>query len=135
MNIFEIKSSDGDGRLLFKGDVPRGLSGYDGCYFNVSMISTPLSASVRVYEIQPQSWSTFFEDIAANWKGWTGSKEKESLEGHLNVKATSDSLGHVSLHARLSDYASGKSWCAEDVVIVEAGQLDTIARHAKMFFG
>jgi len=54
MPSFEIRSADNDGKLLFVGAVPRGLTGYDGCHFDVSLVSTPLSASVRVYDIQPQ---------------------------------------------------------------------------------
>lgn len=67
MDSFEIKSTDGDGALIFWGEIPRGLTGYEGCDFNVSLVSTPLSATLRVYDIQPQTWSEFFADIAQNW--------------------------------------------------------------------
>jgi len=63
------------------GTVPRGIKGYDGCYFFVSLTSTPISASVRVYDIQPRSWSSFFKDLAENWKGWVGEKGIKTLEG------------------------------------------------------
>lgn len=136
MPTFEIHSADNDGKLLLAGTVPRGLSGYDGCYFNVSLVSTPLSASVRVYDIQPQNWSKFFSDLAANWKGWSGEKQLESLEGHLTVSAISDALGHVSLRVKLRDITPGPpGWRAEGTLIVEAGQLDKLAHDAKQFFG
>jgi len=133
---FEIRSADDDGKLLLVGSVPRGLTGYDGCHFDASLVSIPLSASVRVYDIQPQNWSAFFQDLAANWKGWSGEKRMESLEGHLAVSATSDSLGHVSLRVRLRDIIPGTAdWCAEGTLVVEAGQLQRLADDARKFFG
>jgi hypothetical protein len=132
---FEIHSAHNDGKLLFIGAVPRGLSGYDGCHFDASLVSTALSASVRVYDIQPQNWSAFFSDLAANWKGWPGAKQRESLEGHLSVSATSDSLGHISLRIKLRDVIPGApDWRAEGTLVVEAGQLDRLANEAKKFF-
>ena len=132
---FEVRSTDNDGKLRFNGVVPRGLTGYDGCSFDVSFVSTPLSASVRVYDIQPQGWSEFFADLAASWKGWVGAKERESLEGHLKVIATADSLGHISLRVKLRDVIPSADWRAEGILVVEAGQLDAIATQAKAFFG
>jgi hypothetical protein len=135
MDSFEIKSTDGDGALIFWGEIPRGLTGYEGCDFNVSLVSNPLSATLRVYDIQPQTWSEFFADIAQNWRGWEGKKEKESLEHHLRVVATSDSLGHISLRVYLRDVFSGSDWRAEDVISMEAGQLEAVAAQAKRYFG
>ena len=133
---FEIQSADNDGKLLIIGVVPRGLTGYDGCHFDVSLVSTPLSASVRAYDIQPQNWSAFFADLAANWKGWPGEKKMESLEGHLVVSATADSLGHISLRVKLRDVIPGvPDWRAEGTIVVEAGRLDRLAHDAKKFFG
>jgi hypothetical protein len=133
--VFEVRSSDNDGRLEFVGSVPRGLSGYDGCTFNVSLVSTPLSASVRVYDIEPHRWSEFFAQLADEWRGWKGEKERESLEGHLKLIARSDSLGHVSLRVKLRDVLPGSDWRAEGVLAIEAGQLEAIAERAKAFFG
>lgn len=134
--VFEIRSTDDDGKLTIVGTVPRGLTDYDGCHFDVSLVSTPLSASVRVYEIQPQNWSAFFQDLAANWKGWSGEKKMESLEGHLAVSATSDALGHISLRVKLRDIIPGTAdWRAEGSLIVEAGQLERLAGDARKFFG
>jgi hypothetical protein len=69
MHAFEIHCADSGVRLLFTGNTLRGLSGYAGCDFEVSLIATPLSASVRVYDLQPQRWSEFFADLAAHWQG------------------------------------------------------------------
>ena len=135
MNIFEIKSVDGDGKLIFKGAIPRDLAGYDGCQFEVALSSTRLSATVLVYEIQPQLWASFFADLASQWRGWKEKKEKESLEHHLRITATIDSLGHVSLRVFLRDPFCGSDWRVEDTIHVEAGQLESIAAKAKKYFG
>jgi Family of unknown function (DUF6228) len=133
---FEIHSVDNDGKLFVVGAIPRGLTGYDGCHFDASLVSTALSASVRVYDIQPQNWTAFFNDLAEDWKGWSGEKRMESLEGHLAVSATSDSLGHISLRVKLRDIIPGTAdWRAEGTLIVEAGQLERLASDAKRFFG
>ena len=50
---FEIRCSTSDSRLVFSGEVPRGVSGYDGCTYEVALESPPVSASVAVYDIQP----------------------------------------------------------------------------------
>ena len=132
MESFEVVSVQGDGKLLFHGAIPKGASGHDGCHFTASLISTPLSASVRVYDLEPAYWSGYFATLARNWRGWEGSKERESLEGHLRIVATTDSLGHISLRVYLRDVDS--DWRAEDVIVVEAGQLDSIAANAKNYF-
>jgi hypothetical protein len=134
--IFEIHSVDNDGKLLVVGVIPRGLTGDDGCHFDASLISIALSASVRVYDIQPQNWTAFFNDLAKNWKGWSGEKTMESLEEHLTVSATSDSLGHISLRVKLRHIIPGTAdWRAEGTLVVEGSQLERLAGEARRFFG
>lgn len=130
----EIRCTTRDSRLIFSGEVPRGLSEYDGCTFEVALEDRLLSASVAVYDIQPQSWSKFFASLARDWRGWSDEKSHESLEGHLRVSATSDSLGHVSLRVVLRDDFGGSNWRVEDTLFLEAGQLERIAKEAGQFF-
>lgn len=54
---FEIR--DNDSSIVFSGAIPRGLTGYDGCDFDVTLITPFLRASVRVEEVQPQRWFPF----------------------------------------------------------------------------
>lgn len=131
----EIRCSTSDSRLVFSGAVPRGLSGYDGCTFEVALEGRPLSASVAVHDIQPEGWSEFFAGLAGDWRGWSDEKSRESLEGHLRLAATSDSLGHVSLRVVLRGDPGGSDWRAEDTLFLEAGQLERIAKEAGQFFG
>lgn len=131
----EIRSSTSDSRIVFSGEAPRGLSGYDGCTFEVALEGRPVWASVAVYDIQPQGWSELFASLARDWRGWAGERSHESLEGHLRLSATCDSLGHVSLRVVLRGDFVGSNWRAEDTLSLEAGQLERIAKEVGQFFG
>jgi hypothetical protein len=134
MDSFEILSVHGGGKLELVGTIPRGLTGYEGFELVASLVSPHLAAHVRVYDVQPQSWAEFFAELAQHWRGWKGAKERESLEHHLRIVATADSLGHISLRVHLRDMLSDANWRAEDVITVEAGQLESIAARAKRYF-
>ena len=67
---FEIRCSTSDSRLVFTGEVPRGLSGYDGCTFEVTLEGRPVSASVAVNDIQPHGWSEFFASLARDFQDY-----------------------------------------------------------------
>ena len=98
---FAICCSTSDKRLAFSGEVARELPGYDGCTFDVALEGRPVFASVTVYDIEPQGWSEFFSGLAHDWRRWSGERSHESLEGHLQITASCDSLGHVSLRVIL----------------------------------
>lgn len=134
-NLFVLTSVHGGTRLEFRGAIPRGLDGYDGATYVAALVGHPLSAAVEVYDIQPQRWTTFFRDLADNWRGWSGVKTLESLEGHLFVACVSDQLGHITVRVRLRGDMTGADWRAEDSVFLEAGQLDAIAGLAQEYFG
>ena len=132
----EIRCVRSDSRLVFSGEIPRGLSGYDGCSYDVTLHGRPVSTTVTVYDIQPQDWYKFFNDLSRNWRGWSGEKSKASLEGHLRITATRDSLGHVSLRVVLrDDFVAGSNWRVEYTLTLEAGQLERLATQAGRFFG
>jgi hypothetical protein len=136
MDTFRITSvTDGD-YLEFHGTIPRNLSGYDGTGFRVSWNSSALNATVDVYDIQPHTWSKLFRDLADNWRGWSGTKEHKSLEGHLRLSCRIDSTGHVKLRVSLRGgdlFAS--DWQTEATLELEAGQLEGLAQEARKFFG
>src|SRR5262245_40669849 len=79
----EIRSSEGDTRLVFTGEIPPGVSGENGCSYDVALRGRPVAATVAVYDIQPRRWAEFFGDLARSWRGWSGEKSQASLEGHL----------------------------------------------------
>ncbi|MBA2733704.1 MAG: hypothetical protein H0U54_12520 [Acidobacteria bacterium] len=93
--------------------------------------SPNLSASLQVYAWNPcgSGLEQFFEDLAANWKGWNGEKKWTSLEGELSLVCTTDSVGHISIEVTLFD-----GWNVRNVFYVDAGQLDQIVLDIKKFF-
>ena len=73
-----------------------------GEYYRVSLHGPDFRGACRVYAFEPASHlSGFFRDLAADWRGWQGTKEWASLEGELRFSATCDSTGHISLSVRL----------------------------------
>lgn len=136
MPAFLIKDANSSTTFRFEGDIPVGLTGYDGCTFSASISSHVLSAATTVYDIRPDQWATFFNDLAVHWRGWQGVKDHESIEGHLRIEAeAADSLGHITLRMCLRGVDVPHLWMAEISLVVEAGQLDNLARQAQAFFG
>ncbi len=80
--------------------------------------------------------SQLFSELARSWKGWHGAKGWLSLEGELELEATADAIGHVTLQFKIPAYSSGPStWSAQCSVVVEAGQLERLALESEVFFG
>jgi Family of unknown function (DUF6228) len=135
MSELVLKDANSSTTLTFSGEIARGLVGYDGCNFAVVLDGRELSAKVVVYDIQPQRWSSYFADLAMSWRGWDGVKEKSSLEGHLELSASSDPLGHIRIRVVLRGIDASSAWRAETDLYLEAGQLDLVAKRAAQFFG
>jgi len=49
---FAIVSVHGGRQLLFRGSIPRGLAGYDGCTFTARLVGPAVEAAVDVYDNQ-----------------------------------------------------------------------------------
>jgi len=78
--------------------------------------------------------SQLFEKLAAQWSGWSGSERWSALEGELEIVATSDALGHIKLQFEVPGYSQSKGWSANAWLVVEAGQLESLAKEANAFF-
>lgn len=105
--------------------------------FSIELAAPSFRASVTVenpgYGHPP---SQLFGELAGNWRGWQGAKTWLSLEGELEIQATSDSTGHVTLQFKVPAYVAGPSaWSAQCSVVVEAGQLERLAQESHEFFG
>jgi hypothetical protein len=74
----------------------------------------------------------FFTDISENWDGWSGNKEWGSLEGEIKLKASCDRLGHIFLSVQLANEAP-PIWEVQAELLLEAGQLEKIAKEARTF--
>ncbi|HYV39939.1 MAG TPA: DUF6228 family protein [Gemmataceae bacterium] len=103
-------------------------------YFSVRVRDINLTASARVYHYGP-TLVCLFDEIAAEWRGWDESKMWESLEGELKLRCGNDRRGHITIQAQFRSGHYDHDWFVQSAVIVEAGQLDDIARRARKFFG
>jgi hypothetical protein len=102
--------------------------------FIVTLYNAPVNGSINLSDLGPNRWAEYFEDLSKDWKGWKGEKKIESTEGDLILKATSDSLGHISVRMELRADQGGADWLVTGTLVVEAGALDMIAKSAKRFF-
>ncbi len=70
--------------------------------------------------------AAFFAEMANEWRGWKGTKEWSDREDALQLSATIDNLGHVSLDVKLwgTDYSTR----LQITLVLDAGQLEDIAR-------
>jgi hypothetical protein len=132
---FVITSVHGGRELRFIGSIPRALTGYDGCAFTATLVGPGVGAEIEVYDIQPQRWSQLFRGLAKKWRGWSGEKTEESLEGHLRLACTADRTGHVTIRVTLRNMALEDDWRVEADLRLEAGQLDRVAEAAADYFG
>lgn len=134
MDSVIIKSSSGSNELqLSEQDGLRRGGGSE--YYRVTLKVKDLLASAKIYSFQPYSGlAQFFEDLAANWKGWKGEKRWQSLEGEFVLSCTSDGLGHVAIDVVLKSGFCDDDWSVHTVINVDAGQLEEIAINIKQFF-
>ncbi|RLT18034.1 MAG: hypothetical protein DWI28_05245 [Planctomycetota bacterium] len=73
--------------------------------------------------------------MARQWAGWSGELVWESLEGELAIRCSRDRVGHIFIRVELRSGPYTEDWRVVVTVLAEAGQLETIARRAEMFFG
>ena len=102
-------------------------------HVRAELVAPSLHAAASVYVHGPLGLARLFEDMARDWKGWSGAKEWSSLEGELTLRCTQDALGHVALQASLQQSAYPSAWKVEAVIAIEAGQLERLAKLARRF--
>jgi hypothetical protein len=75
----------------------------------------------------------YFDDIAANWRGWNGAKTYESLEGDLRLDAQHDGFGDVKVMVELKGDVPPYAWVATGGVITDPGaQMEEAASNARV---
>jgi len=127
--MLQIKSTETDALLEF----------FDlaGDYFKVSLRSSSHSAVREVYAYtDPEGIASLFQEAASEWRGWNGTKSWESLEGEFKIELTADKKGHITINIGINhDCGNPEPWRLESCIMIEAGQLETIAKRASQFFG
>ncbi len=123
--LVSIKSSHDGTSLEF--------SDFTGDYFKVCLRGPNFQGAGQVYAYEPAHMAAFFRDLAGHWQGWNGQKEWGSLEDELSLTAASDSTGHTSLAVRLRSGAYPLDWTLAAMLVIDAGQLELIAKQIEEF--
>lgn len=76
----------------------------------------------------------FFEFIAKEWKGWQEPQAWTSIEGELELTATSDNLGHVMLNVKVSEFDGPEVWSSSVNLGLDASQTESGAKSVRAFF-
>lgn len=113
--------ADGRTRLVFSHPDP--AMAVPAQYLSVTLEGPDIRASRQVYEGYDEGFTSlarYFGDLAANWRGWNGSRHYESIEGDLRVQATHD--GHINLRVLLWESTVPAGWRVEAEVRLDAGE-------------
>ena len=128
-----IRSTRSDYELKLSSPKPPGLKQAVE-YLQVSITGHDLSASSsEIYLYGAEHLAHFFEDLAANCKGWEGEKEWSSIEEDFKLTASTDRLGHIALKIKLRSGQYSQDWEVETGIDVDAGQIEQIAKEIKRF--
>ncbi len=133
MERVEIQSVRGPYRLIFSNRKPptraRGAE-----YVTVELVGPDLAATrTQVYLYDPEPLVRLFDELAQNWRGWEGDKHWHSVESDLDLKCTSDRLGHITIAVTLRSGPYVEDWSVSAPVFLDAGSLDIIAQEMKAF--
>jgi len=104
-------------------------SGFDSRW-HVKLETPDVSATHGFWSgVEPVALAEFFDDLARDWRGWTGDRVFTSVEHDLVLRATHDGSGHVLLWVRLGTHVAddAKSWLVSAPLALEAGQLEPLA--------
>ncbi len=129
MDDFTIKCASTATRLRFFG--------VEGDYFHAELSNPEFHGATRIWGYKDYSLhlAELFESMAMNWQGWKDKQEWSSIEGDLHVTCTSDSVGHVFMTVELNNQLSANPFFLKTTLVLEAGQLELLAKEAGRFFG
>jgi hypothetical protein len=84
----------------------------------------------------PYGVKRLFRAAASEWRGWSGEKHWESLDGDFRLTMSYGSTGHVKLKVLIShDRGNPDPWRLYAELGIDAGQLEPLAEHVEQFFG
>lgn len=130
MTQFHVRSNDGADLLIERDDSP------DAWWWSVTLTAEGASGSASRIDAESRHTpplSSFFSDLARDWRGWDGAKTWDSIEGVLRLSATHDGIGHVSIRVTLQSSTSPDAWALDATLNIDAGALDMLARDASSF--
>ena len=106
-------------------------------YYLATVRANGFEVGQNIYAYDPKNdgLAKFFAELAADWKGWQGTRNWSSLEGEFEIECEHDGLGNIRTVARLhKNRYYGVGWTAEIRFEISAGQLDQIAHELTRFF-
>jgi hypothetical protein len=103
-------------------------------YFTVELEDPSIQAKSRVYMYRGEGIVDLFVGMANDWKGWSGERTWESLEGEFTLACSSDKAGHVVIRVMLSEIHLPRLWQVKTEVRTEAGRLEGLATDVQSFF-
>jgi uncharacterized protein DUF6228 len=104
-------------------------------YYRAALNGPVVTGTVEVYDHNAADLAQFFGELGEQWwSGWAREKTYRSLEGHLTLVASRDSLGHVYLKVTLREGMGGPEWLASGMLELEAGQLPHVAAEMRAVF-
>ena len=117
------RAAPSDGRTSLILSDPIRVGALPAEYLSITVEGPDLRATRQVYE----GWSGGFESLAnflaglaEDWRGWSGAREYQSIEGDLRISATHD--GHVNLNVLLWESTQPDGWRVEAAVRLDAGE-------------
>ena len=122
---FVVRSTEEGARLE--------LARVDDERFTVHLEHTGISATVVAFSFRTEGLASFFASIARDWRGWDGERRWASFENEVELSATADRAGHVRLVVDVNRGWPPNGWHARGTLLLEAGQLDSLAREAVAF--
>ena len=129
LDALTIKHAQGMGGLEFLRATPEDPSQpVDAFVAVLNRPSLTASVTVTICCTEAHDFAAFFDDLARNWNGWAGAKLCDTTIA-LRFSATHDKLGHITLTAELRH----DDWLAHGDLIIEAGQLGSIAKEVREF--
>jgi hypothetical protein len=135
VDLFQIRSASGPVSLEFFDLVV----GTDGLAMSVCarLTGRDLHAAAEV-EIDARDLgappSSLFVEMGRQWNGWKGELSWCSHCPGLALKARHDGRGHIPLRVELGREWYEDDWLVHATVMIEAGQLEDLARRAMTFF-
>ena len=103
----------------------------EGKAFSVAAAFGPFSGSVMSTTYFAGSPAALFVDAAKHWRGWTGAKSWQAIDGELTLTLSMDNLGHCRLSVSMIDGEER----LDGSIHLEAGQLESVAHSITDLFG
>jgi hypothetical protein len=100
-----------------------------------SMSNSEFSGTIQIYMYRGlEDLVALFESMAENWRGWIGKKSWSSFEGEFVLGCMHDKLGHIAMEVEMwHGRGRWEPWYLKASLVVDAGQLEAIARDAREF--